>query len=681
MRASTRRHLTLGVALATALAWSGCDAKKQTEYVTGVSTQVKVPRDLKAIRLDVSVGGVIQFCRAYKVYDGRVQLPRSLGEFPSQGTPGPDPITVTVTGFTEDFSETTGRDVFDNCTTVAPVVGDKTQGTRILRRSRQPYVPDNVLFLPMPLKYSCFDTSCTDEAKTCKAGVCVDAIEVRKLPPFTDDLITGLGSTCFNASQCFAAASPAVVVDPEDCTYALPNTPPSSPPPIDGAPPNPFPKSGDGVNVEVTYDGGVNREILDKDEAEGFFIPDAVGLPQRFRLATGLCGMVKGVVPVDDAHPDGLPKHRITAVRVSGTCQAKSPFQPLCANDQLAAMGVDASGVSGNATPPSGCNPTALLPPKAALVILADDTQNSSIFYTPNSLKQTLGVSLGDPAFQKTEIGLQFFPGPGTCATPGSFTLAVQPELATKAKTDVFTALTAEAGMLKPQDAAVDLDGALNDAYALLGQGKYAGYYRRAVLVLGNRDFDKTTCGQTPAARGATAKTANNIETYVLLLARNTSIPDGSVPVPGANELAVAGGTGGVYDARTNKGPAQDAFQAVVNDLATCVYDVEGATVRPQSGDMLSYTNPIDIAAKTTTIAFNAACNAEAVPGEGFGVDPMNPSRTYLCKSSCDAYRNVLHTASLYAAQYAQPPIAVPVFAHKQGCPIAASGGFGSVTP
>jgi len=28
--------------------------KKQTEYVAGVSTQVKVPRDLKAIRLDVT---------------------------------------------------------------------------------------------------------------------------------------------------------------------------------------------------------------------------------------------------------------------------------------------------------------------------------------------------------------------------------------------------------------------------------------------------------------------------------------------------------------------------------------------------------------------------------------------------------------------------------------------------
>ena len=80
-RSSARSALTLGAIAATALAWSGCDAKKQTEYVAGVSTQVQVPRDLKAIRVDVSVGGVVQFCRGYRVYDGKVQLPRSLGDF------------------------------------------------------------------------------------------------------------------------------------------------------------------------------------------------------------------------------------------------------------------------------------------------------------------------------------------------------------------------------------------------------------------------------------------------------------------------------------------------------------------------------------------------------------------------------------------------------------------------
>jgi hypothetical protein len=661
------------------LVWSGCTAKKQTEYVAGVSTQVQVPRDLKSIRIDVSVGGVIQFCRSYQVYNGRVQLPRSLGEFPSRGTPGPDPITVTVSGFTEEISSSVNNDVLDNCTVAAPKVGQS--GTRILRRSRQPYVADNVLFLPMPLKFSCFDMKgCEDETKTCKAGRCVDAnTDERKLPKFSDELVDGTGGACFNANLCFAAAAPAVVVNADDCTYAVPNSPPSSPPQIEGAPPNPFPKSGDGVNVEITYDGGLNREILDKDEQEGFFIPDAAGKPQQFRLAAGLCDLVKGYGAPSAMFPEGVATaHRITAVRVSGTCQAKGPFQPLCAADQLISMGLDQGGVSGNPTPPSGCQATELKPPKAALAILADDTHNSDLFYLSAS-QSTLGLSLADPSFSKTELALVLFPGAGSCAVPDSFTPAVPLTLARLAKDDVAQKFTAAGTALKPVGAPVNLDGALRDAYSLLAKPQYASYYRRAVLVLGNRGFDQATCGQTtPAQRAAAAKATNKIETYVLMLARDTQNMDPNVLVPGSNELAIAGGTEHVYDARSNKGPAQDAFQTVVNDLATCVYDVADAASRPKSGDTLSYSDPINPAAQTTTLAFNAACNAEAVAGTGFGVDPTNPNRVYLCKTSCDAYRNVLRTASLYAAQNSKPPIAVPVFAHKQGCTVSANGGAGS---
>ena len=339
-----RAAVTLAAVAATALVWSGCDAKKQTEYVAGVSTQVQVPRDLKAIRVDVSVGGVIQFCRGYRVYDGKVQLPRSLGELPASGKPGSDPITVTVSGFTEEFSETAGRDVFDNCTSVAPKVGLESQGTRILRRSRQPYVLDSVLFLPMALRYSCYDKECANESDTCKGGRCVDAkIDESKLPKYSDDLVDGTGANCFPASTCFAAGVPAVVVDPNDCTYALPNTP-SAPKPVPGAPPIPLMSPGDGINVEVTYDGGLSREILDKDPEEGFTIPDPTK-PQRFRLAPGLCDLVKGV---DDKGVD--TKHRVTAIRATGLCRAKGPFQPLCANDQLAAMGTP-DGISGNVGP------------------------------------------------------------------------------------------------------------------------------------------------------------------------------------------------------------------------------------------------------------------------------------------------------------------------------------------
>jgi hypothetical protein len=719
MRSSTRRALTLGTFAVTALAWSGCEAKKQTEYVAGVSTQVQVPRDLKAIRLDVSVGGVIQFCRAYKVYDGRVQLPRSLGEFPASGDPGRDPITVTVSGFTEEFSESAARDVFDNCTSIPPRVGnDKVSctddigcgpggrcigdvgrktcegtGTRIIRRSRQPYVKDKVLFLPMPLKYSCFDTQgCDDEGKTCKAGRCVEAVtDPAKLPLFTEDLLDGSGGACFPASLCFAAGAPAVIVNPDDCTYALPNSPPSTPPQVEGAPPNPFPKSGDGVNVEVTYDGGTNREVLDMDPDEGFTIPDPVGKPQQFKLAPGLCDLVKGFTPPIPGNPDPEPPtaHRITAIRVSGTCSAKSPFQPLCAGDQLAAMGVDATGVSGSSTPPS-CQPTELRPPNAALVVLTDDTQNSMLFYSQAGT-QGVGLSLSDPAFQKTELALQYFPGAGTCATPGSFGLAVQPKLARRVKSDIINAITSHSSALNAQDATVNLDGALRDTYAFLGQPQYASYYRRSVLVIGNRGFDQMTCtGQTPAQLSTAARTrpTNKVDTYVLMLSRN--LPNGKVDdfVPGSTELADAGegkgGLGKFFDARSSKVVAQDAFQAVVNDLATCVYDVVPPTPRPKAGDILSYTDPIDPAAPTVTLPFNAACDAEQKEGVGWGVDTTgaNPNRVYICKDSCGPYRNVLRTAALYGAQTLQPAIPVPIFSHKQGCsPIPGKTSAGSTPP
>ena len=384
-----------------------------------------------------------------------------------------------------------------------------------------------------------------------------------------------------------------------------------------------------------------------------------------------------GAPPVDTLAP-----HRITAVRVSGTCQAKSPFQPLCAANQLVSMGLDASGVSANGSAPSGCVAAEMRPPKAALVVLADDTHNSDLFYT-QAARSTIGLSLADPAFQKTELGLSFFPGPGSCGTPNSFTTAVPPKLARLAKNDViaqFQNLGANDGaLLKPLGADVFLDGALRDAYALLSGDSYKDYYRRAVFVLGNRDFDLATCGQTPQARAAAAATqTNKIQTYVLMLARDLKVEDVSVLPLGSNELAVAGDTKQVYDARSNKGPAQDAFQTIVNDLATCVYDVLPPQTRPDAESTLSYSDPIDPYAKTTTVGFNGACSTEQVDGVGFGLDGANPNRAYLCKASCEAYRTVLRTASFYAAQNGQSPIAVPVFAHKKGCTVTANGGAGS---
>lgn len=682
MRASTRRVLTLGVVAATALAWSGCDAKKQTEYVAGVSTQVQVPRDLKAIRIDVSVGGVVQFCRAYKVFDGKVQLPRSLGEFPAQGTPGPDPLTVTVSGYTQDFSDTTGPGALNDCLDFLPKVGDAdpNHATRILRRSRQPYILDKIAFLPMPLKYSCFDKDCPDESQTCKAGICVDAAvkDLTKLPTYDDELINGLGGACFKSNECFAAAVPVVVVDANDCTYALPGTA-SAPPLAPGVPPNPVMSPGDGINVQVTYDGGYNSEILDKDPDEGFTVPDPTK-PQRFRLAPGLCELVKGTTAAGADTP-----HRITAIRATGLCQSKSPFQPLCADDQLAAMGAT-GGTSSTADAPVGCAAQQLTPAQSALMVLADDTDNMKIFYDSVDDKEALTISLSDPAFRKTDIGLTYFPGPS--ASCSGFDNAVPFTKALTAKDQIFSSFEMKSAS---NDAAlnttledVGLGPAIADAATKM-KAAYPNANRRALLVIGNRGFDDTTaCTPKPAAAAAAAK-ANGVDTYVVMLARDPDAGGSAeaplpMSVPGADAVALAGSPAtapaplGAYDARAtaNKGRAQDAFRQIVEDLATCAYDLP-AGVTLDADAVLSYSDPVAIppaqrATYTIPPAAPGTCTKAGDTGDGWGVDAVTPSRIRICGAPCTDYKSALKTASAWSLQYKQPALAVPVFSHKKAC-------------
>jgi hypothetical protein len=647
---------------ALALVWSGCEGKKQTEYVAGVSTQVQVPRDLKTIRVDLSVGGIVQFCRAYSVYDGKVQLPRSLGSFKTEGSSGTDPITLTVSGFTDEFSETSPNNqisaCLDNPAKVTP------NGSRILRRSRQPYIPDRILFLPMPLKFACWDKDCGED-KTCKGGTCVDAAtDASKLPDWRDDLIDGTGGACFKAKDCLAVAEPPAIVNADDCTYALPNTP-SAPPQVSGAPPNPIgPPPGvpwDGLNVELTFDGGANTEILDKDPDEGFIVPDP-NKPQQFRLAPGLCDMVKGI----DASGNATT-HRITSVRASGTCRPKSIFEPICSDQQLAIVGADPTGVSPTATVKETCTPTELKPPSAVLMVVADQTVDSANFYAQFA-GGLASVSLADPAFEKTDIGLQLFPGPPLCQS-NAFTPEVPPESARKAKADVGAKFKAAVtpGPLRPSTP-VDLDGALRDTYAVLADAKYANYYRRAVVLIGNHGFDAATCDsgappKKPEERAGTAHTTNKIDTYVVEL---TAASTPGVTGTSGGAIAAAGGKA-EYDARgPGGGPTgQRAIRDIVNDLATCVYDT-GKPVAQDMSKKLSYTDPLT--GLSTVLSSNAACTSAAAAADGWGNDPTTPGRVLVCGASCTNYRAVLSNAAAYANQNGQPALAVPMFVHTEAC-------------
>ena len=207
-----RSLAVLGSVAMTSVLWSACNGKVETEYVAGFSAQVSVPRDLQSVIIRVDVNGQNTFAQNFPVYDGKVRLPRTLGVAQASSPPG-TPVTISVWGF--DVPDTNaGYSAFSN-PLAKPEVGTwrgtpaNNGGARILRASRQPYVQDQILYLPMPFHYSCYDVDCAamsnpgnpacgDDNCTCKAGLCVPPdVDTSTLPPYNDGLIYGTTNTCF----------------------------------------------------------------------------------------------------------------------------------------------------------------------------------------------------------------------------------------------------------------------------------------------------------------------------------------------------------------------------------------------------------------------------------------------------------------------------------------------------
>ncbi|HEU4409270.1 MAG TPA: hypothetical protein VFS43_28685 [Polyangiaceae bacterium] len=667
MPALARRSLAAALALAAAPAFAGCSAKKQTEYVAGITTQVQVPRDLRAIRVSVSVGGFTTFCRSYRAYNGVVQLPRSLGAYALNEPELSGPITYTVIGYS---TEIPGDEEFALEGCQGARVGDAAD-TRIIRRSRQPYVPEKILFLPMPLKYSCFDkTDCDGEDLTCKAGRCVPAdTPPETLPEYDPDLVDGRGGACFSVTQCLGAAKPAVLVDPATCTYAIANTP-SEPPRLEGAPDVlPGEPQGEGVNVLIAYDGGLNQEVLDKDPDEGFTVPDPAK-PQQFRLAPGLCDMVKGV----DETTGAATPHRVTAVRASEVCRAKSKFQPICAGDQLALMGGAEVGGSSSSLSPPGCAAQELQPPDATLVVVVDNTKGHEPFFD-EAEAQAVKLSLDDPAFARTKLALVYAPGAPRCEA-GAPEIALGPSRGVKGQiAQSFAQYAPGTRALELADGPPAFEGALFRAYAAAASAP--DDFRRAVLVFGNRDFEPPAeadqclaSPDSPASLAADAKAAEDIDTYVLMLAETPGDAAAADEARAqADALALAGGTTNATDARADdaKGDAVERFQDIVQSLSTCVYDVRAEGAPPADG-VLSYLDPLF---GQTSVIPPGACGGDGAPGQGWGYGPdprAGVKRIYLCQDSCAQYRDVLRTASGFNLTFGQPAPAVPIFAHASGC-------------
>jgi len=647
---------TLGVLVASSVGvvmWGGCKADKQTELVPGVVSQIQVPRNLKTVRIDIQPQGQQSTCfiRSVDPNTGGVQLPRTLGIVPN-GDNG-RLVTVTVTGYTVAEDDPSSPKSLQDCLFSPFNDGNYAAEVKILRRSRQPYVDGKILFVPMPLRYSCWEAQGCKDTETCVAGACVPAdVDPHTLPEFRDNLVDGTSNTCFSASKqrCFANlasggdAAPATLVDAASCTYKYNDK---------------IPVQGSGLNVKVFYDHG-EAEILDKDDAttaanmrEGFIVPDPAK-PAQFQLAPSLCDMVKGT----------NPKRKILDVYASTLCPSKTLLQPLCVEDTGDAHSLPDGGTSAD----GGCNiSNELQPAPSALYVLLDNGHSMAPIFGPTGLSQVLGLSLGDPVFRTTSIGFKLLPHAMADCSPATTTSFAMQDVAFDAATKVQNTIARIVGdTTRPlaTDPPLFIDAALqpNGAYKALRDFRAGKPFNRSALMLILNRPVTNDCGGMDAATLAgnafnAATAADRIYTYVIFL-DNTA---GTMDSTAAQAIATAGGPPGAtqfFDARGNPGAGLNAVNSIVSDLGSCLYE------KPANIDtsaVIAYTDPLSQMA--TNVTFNASCNEAAQStADGWNIDA---GRVRICGKACSDLRVVLTNAANFAALQTPPasPPNIPVTA------------------
>ena len=703
---STGRRVRIGAMLAAFGVlglWTGCSSKKQTELVAGVSTQVRVPKDLKAIRIDVATSGVLRFCNVYPVVNGRARLPRTLGL-----AAGPDPnqpVTITVTGYSLSPDDPTFPQDVNDCLSAPRVKplstaqNPKPEGTaRVLRRSRQPYVESRVLFLPMPLKFSCFEKDCAgadgQSDYTCKAGKCVPPDNTATLVDYNENQILGNSNTCFSPSRCLTDAVPAlpVPVDPKTCVFAIPGTanapdagvPVATSPEVANWPAN-------GLNVRAYYDDGSFSEVLDYDKDEGF-VP-VEGKPGQFKLADGLC----------NPDPGG---HRIVLLTASGACPSKTPLQPICDGESPSHSDLnDDAGASTMPVAAAGtCSVTPIVPAPSALLVLLDRSKNMKSFYGENGAQQVLALSLSDPSFQTTSVALQFFPRDPAdateCGGANSFSKIVGKDV------DFALALTNQtkiADLVKVDQSSPDLnplhmDAALNSGGSEKLLNDFANKVgnsalnRKAILIITSDDVGAGLCsaGANLTAE-AQALAANGVKTYVVNL---PALPPAATPdAYASNARLITDGAGtALFDQAVNEVAGVDAFQTIVSDLASCVYDPPGQTCTNQMGNQVTCTGGIlDVTARLTylrkpvitappvtraILPVAAAGGADPCSGIARGWVKDAKDRIRICGSDCGDLRDALRSAGELAALFGVASTGVPVSISTCGGGTPAVGGM-----
>jgi hypothetical protein len=696
--------IVVGIAAACG---GGCSPTKPTELVPGVSTQIQVPRDLAGIRIDLLANGAQVFCQTYSAYQGVVTLPSTLGVIAGQS---PETIvTVTIGGY--DESGVSGS-VYSDCTQDQVVDDTKPESPRLLRRSVQTYVAEHILYLPMPLSYSCFDANCAAMGPNfgCKGAQCVadpsnPAAAAQKLVDFTPSLIDGT-DICFSPKECFppslpdAAWVPAVAdaSDAANCTYGFgPNAP-----------------MGTGLNVRVFYEeqsaessatGPVvtvlnsgEVEILDEDPVEGFTVLPALpgaGQRARFQLAPGLCTLVQNFIK-----PPTPPSRfiAITDVQVSPLCPPKTQLLPLCAGQNspyLPDGGIAPNLPDGASSTDGKCNvavPLVQTPSTAYLVM--DNSEVMHAAFGATGAATAMSLSLADPVFQRTSAAFSFLPHDDAecnATTPTSLATSTIPfQAAASAQPLIAMTLEGWAAPDPPPDPTAHLDLlaamqippnvgaylAITNRLSLKGQEApnvaAAMFFLNRVpggtAVSGPEMNDCTptdllgALNQVEGDALAAFNDTPSMQTYFVVLGNDQNDPDvltfyqqAQADVPQA--ITTLDGTSADQDT------ALANFAKVVTRLGTCLYEL-----------------PTGVTSTNTAIAYDVTTNGVTVPvsvpadptctpatqdtATGWNVD--SDSRIRICGQPCTDLRNAILASTAAAVAMKQPPPALPVTATIQ---------------
>jgi hypothetical protein len=602
-----------------------------TEIVAGMTTQIQVPKELKAVGVVIRFGGQLVSCKNYPVSDGTARLPSTLGVIPQEDREGAlEPVTVTVLGFR---TAEQGLNFDDTCVASIPNAEDDPE-VLVVRSKRLPYIDERIIYLPMPLRESCVGKKC-DENQTCIGGVCEDSlVDSAKLADYRDSLIFGNTNTCFSPERCLpdGLTIPAVLTDPATCTFRY-TLPPGAPE---------LTTTPGSLNVQLLY-RTFGTEILDLDDKEGFVFPDAND-PLTFRLAANLC-------------ESNYQQGKILSVRAAPVCPAKRELQPIC-DPELADIqaGLDVLGGGDNANLCTFGAP--LVATESALYVLLDRSASMSDLFQPEFLPVAINTPLENPVASRTRLALGFLPAQASDCTTSSFETPDFPFGNVDDVRGPISEAIADPSTVLPDDPELYLDGAMRGAYqALADLTPATTFNRRALIIVGNRDLQShcaPTIG-TAADLAADALADQSIYTYVAVLDAPTPPPDN--PVGSATAIAQAGGTQ-VFDAVNNDEEGALAVQKVFSDLGSCFYDPPDNAAGINAATSLSYVNPVTL--ERTNIPKNSACNSEAAAttetGWGFEGDSVR-----ICGSDCETLRATLTDVAKSFLAVGEPAPEMPI--------------------